>query len=170
MDWRIYARGVLCLCRKIPLLKVASLGPKSLTRKYLNTRGWVILPTLAQLTRCISGIWISTAFGIKRKEAPQLANTQASCSKQAARATPKGSLRLLCAIQFPEKGTFCWKLSSKWCQLPEKGPFSWISTCVYVEPESRWKTFVYDNRRRRSGSSATIVFSVKPRRISDYSA
>ena len=29
--------------------------------------------------------------------APQLANTQASCSKQAAQATPKGLLRLLCA-------------------------------------------------------------------------
>ena len=34
--------------------------------------------------------------------APQLANTQASCSKQAAQATPKGSLRLLCAGE-PEK-------------------------------------------------------------------
>ena len=29
--------------------------------------------------------------------APQLANTQASCSKQAAQAKPKGLLRLLCA-------------------------------------------------------------------------
>ena len=29
--------------------------------------------------------------------APQLANTQASCSKQAAQAKPKGLLRVLCA-------------------------------------------------------------------------
>ena len=29
--------------------------------------------------------------------APQLANTNANCSKQAARATPEGSLLLLCA-------------------------------------------------------------------------
>ena len=30
--------------------------------------------------------------------APQLANTPVSCSKQAVRATPKDSLRMLCAI------------------------------------------------------------------------
>ena len=44
---------------------------------------------------------------------PQQANTPASCSKQAARATPKGSLLLLCAAPVHENTSFCGQTVSK---------------------------------------------------------